>query len=422
MLLSIITPTHETSCGFLDEAWKSLLRQTHTEWEWILIPNNGGEIPPHIQADEKRQVLIYPYEESGNSIGALKHFAAKRARGEVIVELDADDLLTDDALGEVARAFENPDVTMTYSNHAEFWDESWTTHVYGAEYGWKARPFYYDDHELMETVSWPPSAHMMRHIYWAPNHLRAWRREAYWEVGGHDPQIPVGDDHDLCCRFYLRYGAKGIKHIDRCLYLYRLHDKQSYRTYNAPIQEASLKNYLKYSRDLATRWARDEGLRLVELGGRFNAWQGYETVDLLGADITADLEQEWPFEDNSVGILRASHIFEHLRDPIHTMNEAHRVLAPGGWLFIDVPSTDGRGAFQDPTHISFWNQNSIWYYTNRNHARFIQPRYTGRFQASRVVTFFPTDFDVQNNISIVQADLICLKPPYDVRPVGEVFI
>jgi len=26
-----------------------------------------------------------------------------------------------------------------------------------------------------------------------------------------------------------------------------------------------------------------------------------------------------------------------------------------------TPSTDGRGAFQDPTHLSFWNLNS-WFY------------------------------------------------------------
>ncbi len=30
---------------------------------------------------------------------------------------------------------------------------------------------------------------------------------------------------------------------------------------------------------------------------------------------------------------------------------------------ILVPSTDGRGAFQDPTHVSFWNINSFMYYS-----------------------------------------------------------
>ena len=30
-----------------------------------------------------------------------------------------------------------------------------------------------------------------------------------------------------------------------------------------------------------------------------------------------------------------------------------------------TPSTDGRGAFQDPTHVSFYNENSFWYFTDR---------------------------------------------------------
>ncbi len=29
-----------------------------------------------------------------------------------------------------------------------------------------------------------------------------------------------------------------------------------------------------------------------------------------------------------------------------------------GWFLSQTPSTDGRGAFQDPTHVSMWNSNS----------------------------------------------------------------
>jgi hypothetical protein len=47
----------------------------------------------------------------------------------------------------------------------------------------------------------------------------------------------------------------------------------------------------------------------------------------------------------------------HMREPIHKMQELHRCLAPQGWLLSPPPNTDGRGAFQDPTHVS------IWYYT-----------------------------------------------------------
>lgn len=89
---------------------------------------------------------------------------------------------------------------------------------------------------------------------------------------------------------------------------------------------------------------------------------GYTCIDLVNADIIADLNEKWPLEDNSVDEILARDAIEHLKDPIHTMNEAWRVLKYGADFCITVPSTDGRGAFQDPTHVSFWNENSFLYY------------------------------------------------------------
>jgi SAM-dependent methyltransferase len=91
---------------------------------------------------------------------------------------------------------------------------------------------------------------------------------------------------------------------------------------------------------------------------------GLDSCPLPGVDIVADLQKPFPFRDDSVDVVRAHDTIEHLRDPIHTMNEIWRICRPGGLVDIRVPSTDGRGAFQDPTHISYWNINSFKYYTN----------------------------------------------------------
>ena len=419
MEFSILTPLHSLYNRYIGDAYDSLVNQTHREWEWIIIVNNGGEVPDRIRQNPAVVVVTEP--EEGNGIGRLKRLAASRATKQVLVELDADDTLTPVALERLAEAFQDPAVAMAYSNSAQFRDGTLESPTYSEYWGWRTRPFFHNGKELNEQIAWPPSSQMMRFIFWAPNHVRAWRRSAYDLIGGHDPDIKVGDDHDLCCRTYIKYGARGLRHIDECLYLYRLHGQNSCNVYNQDVQDQTLKNYLQYSREIANKDARDQGLRMIDLGGRINSWPGFETVDLHGALITADLNDRWPFDDSTVGVLRASHIVEHLKDPIHTMNEAYRVLAPGGWFFIDVPSTDGRGAFQDPSHVSFWNENSIWYYTNRDYARFI-PSYQGRFQNARTVTWYPGQFEKDHNIPMVQADLIALKPPYADRPVGEVLI
>jgi predicted SAM-dependent methyltransferase len=91
----------------------------------------------------------------------------------------------------------------------------------------------------------------------------------------------------------------------------------------------------------------------------------YINVDRVHpADVVTDLSERWPWEDSSVTEIIAHDIIEHLPDKIHTMNEAYRVLQHGGLFRVIVPTTDGPGAFQDPTHVSFWHRNSMWYYTH----------------------------------------------------------
>lgn len=77
-----------------------------------------------------------------------------------------------------------------------------------------------------------------------------------------------------------------------------------------------------------------------------------------------DLDEGWPWRESSVDEIRAYDAIEHLRDPVKVMNRAWFVLGPGGRLDIKVPTTDGPGAWQDPTHRSFWNRNSFLYYTD----------------------------------------------------------
>jgi predicted SAM-dependent methyltransferase len=102
----------------------------------------------------------------------------------------------------------------------------------------------------------------------------------------------------------------------------------------------------------------------LNLGCSTQLLPGFVNVDIVQpCDEQVDLSRTWPWPDSSVGYIRAWDIIEHLPDKIHTMNEAHRVLVPGGIIEIKVPTTDGPGAWQDPQHCSYWNRNSFWYFT-----------------------------------------------------------
>jgi len=69
--------------------------------------------------------------------------------------------------------------------------------------------------------------------------------------------------------------------------------------------------------------------------------EGIWNVDLIegeGIDQVVDLNNHpWPWDDNSIDGIHASHILEHFLDHETFLRECHRILKPGGFLRIVVP-------------------------------------------------------------------------------------
>jgi hypothetical protein len=266
--------------------------------------------------------------------------------------------------------------------------------------GWTFKVYKWRDKELISMDSFKPSSQSLSFIWYAPDHVRAWRASVYKAIGGHNPELEVCDDHELMIRTYLK---TKFLHVPEPLYVYRITGDNTWLERNAKIQTMTVELCHKYAMQLAERDAELRGLSKVDIGGGLFPKPGYLTIDQEGADITCDLNDGIPLPDNSVGVLNASHVIEHLKDPVKTMREIHRVLADGGWAFIEVPSTDGRGAWQDPTHVSFWNENSFWYYTRQDKAQFIRNK-TIRFQSFRLDTVWWED-----KIAVTNAWLCAIK-------------
>jgi hypothetical protein len=87
--------------------------------------------------------------------------------------------------------------------------------------------------------------------------------------------------------------------------------------------------------------------RLSRNSQDLTATPGNESVDLRGGRTAAVLDEFWPIRDREISVFLARDAVEYLCDPVNTMREILRCLAPQGWLHPQPPRTDGCGAFRD---------------------------------------------------------------------------
>jgi len=416
--VSVFTPSHDPR--FLDECLASLQAQTLKDWEWVVLLNGGARWTPSIE-DARVRVIAGPVEFPG--VGALKAEACALCTSEILVELDHDDLLAETALQQVVQRFQDdPGIGLVYSECAQInEDGSRCDDRFNEAMGWTYRDVDVLGRSVLQCDAFGPFPSNVGYIWFAPNHLRAFTRTAYESVGGYSPHLSVLDDQDLMCRLYA-YGDFVL--LEDCLYLQRVHggNTQAQPDVNPKIQVDTVALYDRYIESMALAWCRRQGLIALDLGAAHRKADGYVGVDMHpgeGVDLVADVTKGIDLPDSSVGLIRAVDFLEHIPNKIALFNEFYRVLAHGGMLLSLTPSTDGRGAFQDPTHVSFYNENSFWYFTNAQYSSFV-PELRCRFQMSRSLTFFPDEWHEIHQISYVNANLVCVKE--GPRLAGELLI
>ena len=390
MLLSLITPTHEPS--FLLRLYQSIKSQTLSHFEWVIVPNNGADVSflPH-----EPWIRIIPDSSGNKSIGAIKHFAFNQGQGDWLVEVDHDDELLPTCVEALIEAASKFDCDFIYSDTLDLMPDNQAM-VFSETHGWHHYPLQLNTNAYTINRTFLPTPQSISRIWYAPNHVRAWKKEFYHVIGGHDVTLKVLDDQDLLCRTYIR----GKMHkIEKVLYVYHYHEKNSFslKETNQWIREHSDSIYEHYIIALMEKWCALNHLSKIDIGKRGPLKQGALKVDLDQARL----------DDNSVGLIFADNCLQLYKDPVQVLEKIWKALAHGGMLISNTLSTDGRGAFQDPTYLSYWNANSFWYYTKANLAAYHGSKL--RFQSTFIKDWFPSDYHKAMKLDYVIAHLTALK-------------
>lgn len=213
-LISIFTSTYNTGRDIF-KLYHSLTQQTYSNWEWVVVDDSTDSGITYNAllgiAKVDNRVKVYSLDKkSGGVIGEAKYRAAAFTTGDILLEVDHDDLLLSNACTlvlEAARTY--PDAGFFYSDCVEV-NSDFSVRSYGEGWGFGYGTYRTEVVDLFGkrslTVPVTPSINpkTIRHIVSSPNHLRAWRRNVYFEIGGYNRNLSIVDDYELMVRTFLR--------------------------------------------------------------------------------------------------------------------------------------------------------------------------------------------------------------------------
>ncbi len=202
-LFSVVVPLYNTPVKFLREMIKSVLNQSYKNFEIVLIDASGPEHAAVSEAVKRMgdKRIMYSRLVKNEGIAANTNIALCEANGDYMVLLDHDDVLSPNALFELAKAINETGADFLYSDEVVLSEDLKQLVKY------HFKPDYAPDYLR--------GCNYMTHIC-------CFSRELLREIGGRlNSELDGAQDYDLILR--LTEKAKCIYHVPKVLYYWRMH-------------------------------------------------------------------------------------------------------------------------------------------------------------------------------------------------------
>ncbi|HKY05000.1 MAG TPA: glycosyltransferase, partial [Blastocatellia bacterium] len=197
-LLSVIMPVYNPPPEFFDKAIASVTAQVYQNWELTLAdgatPDPAAKEALQRWTTEDRRIRTGFREQNGD-ITRATNSAAGLAHGEYLVFMNQDDLITPDALGEIALYLtEHPETDILYSDDDK-------VDAQGRRFAPQFKP------------DWSPEL-LISYMYFS--HIFVVRRSIFFDAGGLRDGYEGSQDYDFALR--ATELARVVGHIPKVLY------------------------------------------------------------------------------------------------------------------------------------------------------------------------------------------------------------
>lgn len=191
VVVSVVVPTYRNA-GVIERCLRSIREQTFRELEVIVVDNHSNDGTREIAERIADRVF-----EKGPERCAQRNFGVAHARGEFVIIIDSDMILTSGVVAACVEKMQSaPHVEAIVIPEESFGEGFWS------ECKALERSFYVG-------VDWMEGA-------------RCFRKTTYEEMGGYDEAFVGGEDYDLPQRIEERFGARAIDRVDAFI----RHDEQ----------------------------------------------------------------------------------------------------------------------------------------------------------------------------------------------------
>lgn len=194
-LVSIVVPVFNGE-RYLAHALNSILAQTYTNWEILVVDNNSTDRSVEVA---KRLSHVQILSEPQRGAGAARNRGIQFSKGEILAFLDHDDILTPDKIETQVKALEeDPELDYTTAYQQVFLESG------------------------MERPKWVPPELLSGQMHNAHPMTLVARRRAFEVAGLFDPRYFVSEDME----WLARAKDRGLKSrvIERVLLYRRIHD------------------------------------------------------------------------------------------------------------------------------------------------------------------------------------------------------
>lgn len=207
-LVSIIVPSYNAE-SYIEDCVNSVIKQTYTQWELLLVDDGSTDQTPDIidQFSNSDPRIIGLHQIHGG-VSTARNKGLERAKGDYIVFLDADDMLTPNSLAIRVEGIQDADMVI---GRISFVNESvtpiGTTSICPSK-TWTGE-------EILKNIVVSGEAGYQG--YSVNKIFRRKQIEEYKIRFAED--VAYNEDRLFCAKYVLH--CKKVRHIDEIIYLYR---------------------------------------------------------------------------------------------------------------------------------------------------------------------------------------------------------